>query len=83
MGKFIIYLRLIFYLYDQAVNKEEYPDDVYPTNCFGTFYVMSSSVRDKIYQVQQMKAQQIIKLIFSPRHFSQEKKRYLKQMMFL
>ena len=77
MGKFIIYLRLIFYLYDQAVTKEEYPDDVYPTNCFGTFYVMSSSVRDKIYQVQQVKAQQIIKL-FSPQAFLTRKEKIFK-----
>ena len=35
----------------QAVTEEEHPDSVYPTNCFGTFYVISSAVRDKLYKV--------------------------------
>eukprot|EP00090_Calanus_glacialis_P020735 TRINITY_DN31994_c0_g1_i1.p1 TRINITY_DN31994_c0_g1~~TRINITY_DN31994_c0_g1_i1.p1 ORF type:complete len:369 (-),score=57.10 TRINITY_DN31994_c0_g1_i1:168-1181(-) len=45
-----------------AVTKEEYPDDVYPTNCFGTFYVMSSSVRDRIYQAFLTRKEKIFKI---------------------
>ena len=29
----------------------EYPEDEYPTNCYGTFYLLSSNVRDRLYQV--------------------------------
>ena len=37
--------------YFQAVTEDEYPDDVYPTNCFGTFYVISGDIRDRLYKV--------------------------------
>jgi len=32
------------------VSESEYPEEEYPTNCYGTFYLLSSNVRDRLYQ---------------------------------
>ena len=37
--------------YLKEVSEIEYPDNEYPTNCYGTFYILSSNVRDRLYQV--------------------------------
>merc|ERR1712223_978383 len=31
-----------------SVSKEKYSGSTYPTNCFGTFYLFSSQVRDRL-----------------------------------
>ena len=33
------------------VTYEEYPEEMYPTNCHGTFYLFSAPVRNKLLQV--------------------------------
>ena len=33
------------------VTYEEYPEEMYPTNCHGTFYLFSANVRNKLLQV--------------------------------
>ena len=52
IGLFRFFLQLY---YSQAVTEEEYPDDVYPTNCFGTFYVISRNIRDRLYKVRRIR----------------------------
>ena len=38
--------------YRKEVSENEYAEEEYPTNCYGTFYILSSNVRDRLYQVE-------------------------------
>ena len=35
----------------KEVSKSEYAEEEYPTNCYGTFFILSGNVRDRLYQV--------------------------------
>ena len=36
---------------DQAISREEYPDDFYPINCEGQFYMFPPKVAEKLLEV--------------------------------
>ena len=44
--------QLDFYNREVQVTLEEYPEENYPTNCHGTFYLFSGKVRTKLLEVK-------------------------------
>ena len=44
------------------MTEEEFPDSVYPTNCFGTFYLISAGVRDRLYRAFTQRGEKIFRI---------------------
>ena len=46
---------VINYFYLQVIPFDEWPDEFFPTNCWGVVYIMSQFVRNKLLQVRHNK----------------------------